>query len=434
MNVSYRAYRILSSALFMPAAVPVLVFRRLSGLGAETLSGRLGRYEEVDRRRPPGRPRIWLHAVSVGEVRAAAAVAAVLRADRPGCSLVLSTTTASGQAQARKILDHRTACVYAPMDVPFAVRSALNRIRPDLLAICETEIWPNWLMEAQRLGVPAALINGRISLRSYHRYRRIRPLIGPVLNSFRVLSMISEADAGRIRGMGADRTRVCINGNAKYDGLVEQADPADAERMGRLLGLEKGTPVLVAGSVRGGELSPVIDAFLRIRSLAADAVLIVAPRHLENAAVLSDLAEKRGLPVQRRSALDPPAVRRTAPVVVLDTYGELMAAYGTASVVFCGGSLVPLGGQNIMEPAAWGKPVLYGPSTEDFADARELLERNGGGETVADGEHLAQRVLDYFSRPEAAAAVGRRALAAAASQQGAGRRHAEVILELLKNR
>jgi 3-deoxy-D-manno-octulosonic-acid transferase len=358
----------------------------------------------------------------------------VLKERLPGCALVLSTTTVSGQAQARKLADRRTACVYAPLDLPFAVRSALNRIRPDLLAICETEIWPNWLMEARTLGVPTALINGRISLRSFRRYRRIRSLIGPVLNSFRALSMISDADAGRIRRLGADRRRVCINGNAKYDGLVEQADQADAVRMARLLCLDKDAPVLVAGSVRGGELSPVIDAFLRIRSHVTGAVLVVAPRHLENAAVLSAAAEKRGLPVQRRSAIGSSGAERTAPVVVLDTYGELMAVYGIASVVFCGGSLVPLGGQNVLEPAAWGKTVLYGPSMEDFADARELLERKGGGETVTDGEHLAERALYFLSHPAEAAAAGQRALAAAASQQGAGRRHAEVILELLKNR
>ena len=289
-------------------------------------------------------------------------------------------------------------------------------------------------MQAQRFGVPTALINGRISLRSFLRYRRIRSLIGPVVNSLSVLSMISETDAGRIRRMGADRRRVRINGNAKYDGLVEQADPGDAVRMARLLRLDSGAPVLVAGSVRGGELSAVIDAFVQIRSYLPGAVLIVAPRHLENASVLSALAEKRRLPVQRRSALGSSGAERTAPVVVLDTYGELMAVYGTASVVFCGGSLVPLGGQNIMEPAAWGKPVLYGPSTEDFADARELLEKRGGGETVTDAEQLVDRALFYLTHPAEAAAAGQRALSAAASQQGAGSRHAEVILELLKSR
>ncbi len=431
MSFAYRAYRLLSTSAFMPVAAPVFFYRRLAGKHRESLDGRLGRYGGVVAENSGGRPRIWLHAVSVGEVGAAAAVAGPLRKRLPNCSLIVSTTTEAGHARARKVLDGRTACIYAPLDVPFAVDSALRKIRPDLLAICETELWPNWLMQARRRRVPTALINGRISVRSFRRYMRISPLIGPVVGSLRILSMVSEADAARIRRMGGEPSRIRVNGNAKYDGLTEQARPADARRMAAVLRLQEGQPVLVAGSIRGAELSAVIEAFCRIRARLPRAVLVAAPRHLENAAVFTNLARKRGLPVQRRSALDAPGAERTAPVVVLDTIGELMAAYGTATVAFCGGSLAPMGGQNIMEPAAWGKPVLYGPSMEDFADAREILEQRGGAEQVADAVQLADRGLYYLSRPGAAAEAGQKALAGAATQTGAGRRHAEALLALL---
>jgi 3-deoxy-D-manno-octulosonic-acid transferase len=260
---------------------------------------------------------------------------------------------------------------------------------------------------------------------------RISGLTKPVLENLEVLSMISAADAERICRMGADKQRVRIGGNAKYDGLVEQASARQAEKMESILRLGGNQPVLVAGSVRGAELAPVLDAFCRIRQRLPDAVLVAAPRHMENAAPLSLLATKRGLTVQRRSELNVAGAERSAAVVVLDTIGELMATYGAASVVFCGGSLAPLGGQNILEPAAWGKPVLYGPSTEDFSDAREILEREGGGVPVADAGQLAEKALYYLTHRDAAVEVGRRARAAAASQSGAGRRHAEVILELL---
>ena len=433
MSFSYRAYRLVSTGLFMPVAAPVLLFWHLTGKPRENLLGRLGRYENVDRKHPPGRPRIWLHAASVGEVKAAAAVAAVLKEKLPASSLVVSSVTETGQAEARRMVDRRTACLYAPLDAPFAVRSALNGVRPDLLAICETELWPNWLAEARRLGVRTALINGRISVRSFRRYMRILPLIGPVLDNLQTLSMISAGDAERIRRMGADDRRIRINGNAKYDGLAHQAREASAQKMSKLLCLTGEQPVLVAGSVRGAEISALLDAFCRIRARLPETVLVAAPRHLQNAGILASAAARRGLAVQRRSTLGQGRDRRTAPVVVLDTFGELMAAYGTATVAFCGGSLAPLGGQNILEPAAWGKPVLYGPSTEDFSDAREILERRGGGEEVADAAHLADRVLHYLLHPDAAALVGRKARSAAASQSGAATRHAQVILELLEN-
>jgi 3-deoxy-D-manno-octulosonic-acid transferase len=432
MSVSGQAYRLLSTGLALSGLPAFYLYSRVTGKYADGLAERLGRYPGDEIRRLAGRPRIWMHAVSVGEVAAAAAIARALADLIPESATILSTTTETGQAAARKMFGPAAVCLYAPIDAPFAVGRALKTVRPDLLAFCETEIWPHWLDQARQSGVKTALVNGRISPRSFRRYRRIRPFIGPVLARLQVFSMISASDAARIRQMGADAARIRINGNAKYDGLIQRTAGTARDEMARLLGLGPQAPVLVAGSIRGPELRAVVDAFCRIRADLPEAVLIAAPRHLDNAAPLIALAAERGLAAQRRSALLPGAPKRTAPVVVLDTIGELMAVYGVASVVFCGGSLVPLGGQNLLEPAAWGKPVLYGPSTDDFADARQLLERHGGGEAVADAGRLAERGLYYLSRPAAAAATGRRAIAAAMSQSGAGRRHAKEMVAVLR--
>jgi len=434
MNFSYQVYRLLAGGLFFPALAPIYLYSRLTGKFKEGFAQRLGRYSGDVIRRGAGRPRVWIHAVSVGEVGAAVAIRRAVKVLLPHSAVILSTTTDTGQALARKASGPDDPCVYAPVDAPYAVGGALRAFCPDLLAVCETEIWPNWLMQARRAGIRAALVNGRISPRSFRRYLRIRPLMAPVLERLQTFSMISEADADRIRKMGADPSRVRVHGNAKYDGLLAQASEADRQEMARLMNLAPADPVLVAGSVRGAEVKKVLEAFCRIRASLPRAVMVLAPRHLKNAALFAALAAKRGLAVQARSALNPPGIKRTAPVVVLDSMGELMAAYGTATVVFCGGSLAPLGGQNLLEPAAWAKPVLYGPSTEDFTDAREILESEGGGEAVADEEQLAERALYYLCRPEEAAAVGKKALAAAAAQTGAAGLHADEIFALLRGR
>jgi 3-deoxy-D-manno-octulosonic-acid transferase len=432
MNFAYSAYRLLTSGLFLTAYAPVRLYSRLAGGREAELHQRLGRYDAGGLTLDSGGPRIWLHAVSVGEVRAASAIVRGLMQIRPGLSLVVSSTTEAGRAQARKLFGPPVACIFAPFDFPGAVSNALKTIRPDLLALCETELWPNWIDTARRLGIRTALVNGRISERSFDRYLRIRPLIGPVLDRLQVFSMISRTDARRIRKMGAAAHRLRVNGNAKYDGLTDQVSDSARSDAHRLLDIGPGDPVLVAGSIRGDEMRIVIEAFSRIRSELPEVLLVAAPRHLSNVPVLEDFARKAGFTVDRKSRLERNGASRTAPVLVLDTIGELMGLYAAASVVFCGGSLVPLGGQNILEPAAWGKPVLYGPSTGDFADARQIIERFGGGQEVADGPSLADRALFFLTHRDEVERVGKRARAAAETQAGAGRRHAEEIVRLLE--
>jgi 3-deoxy-D-manno-octulosonic-acid transferase len=248
-----------------------------------------------------------------------------------------------------------------------------------------------------------------------------------ILSGMDAFSMIHAADARRIELLGAPPERVSIGGNAKYDLFFDSSVTATREKMARLYGVDAGQPVWVAGSTRGIEGKVVLAAFQEVYARFPRALLIIAPRHLKHATEIKARARAMGLSGQLRSEIDGTGRPRTASVVIVDTMGELQATYSIASVVFCGGSLVPLGGQNVLEAAVWGKPVLYGPSMDDFLEAKELLENADAGIQVKDSRELAEKVRYYLSRPDAAAAVGCRAKQALLSRRGAAIQHARVI-------
>jgi len=431
MNLAYAAYNVISSGIFF-LLLPVFgVYTCITGKHRESFGQRLGRYPDTLVRTATGKPRIWLHAASVGEVGVAAAIMDQLVRQMPGCAIVLSTTTEHGQAFAGPRLGPDAVCVYAPVDFVAAVRKALFTFKPDVLALVETEIWPNWLVQAQRMGIKTALVNGRISVRSIKGYLKVRGIMKETLTHVDAFSMIRESDAARIQRIGAQTEKVCVNGNAKYDLLVRQADPALRDRMTRLYQLDRNQPVFVAGSTRNGEETIILDAYSRVIERFPETLLIIAPRHVERAPAIKEMAGRRGFSCRMRTDLDQLNGVRTAPVIVMDTMGELPAAYSIATVAFCGGSLVPLGGQNVLEAAVWGIPVLYGPSMEDFMDAKALLENTGGGVQITDGQTLARRILHYLSCPDQAIAVGKQAREAVESHTGAAAKHADVICGLL---
>ena len=433
MTPAYAAYKAISSGLFFLVLPAFGVYTCITGKHRDSFGQRLGRYPDTLVRSATGKPRIWLHAASVGEAGVAAAIIDALVHRMPGCAIVLSTTTAHGHAFARHRLGGHAVCIYPPVDFILSVRKALTTFRPDLLALVETEIWPNWLIQAQRMGIKTVLVNGRISVRSIKGYLKARGIMKETLTHVDAFSMIGESDAARIQRIGARPEKISVNGNAKYDRLVRQADQALQDRPTRLYRLDGNRPVFVAGSTRSGEEAIILDAYCRVIDRFPETLLIIAPRHVHRAPAVKEMVAGRGLSCQFRTALDQPDGVRTAQVVVLDTMGELPAAYSVATVAFCGGSLVPLGGQNILEAAVWGIPVLYGPSMEDFVDAKALLENTGGGVQITDGPSLARQVLHYLSFPDRAAAVGRQARAAVESHVGAAEKHADVICGLLES-
>jgi len=430
MNILYGAYTLLTSSLFLSCLPPFWVYTRLSGRHSENLKERLGHIPPKLVQTLSGSPRIWIHAVSLGEVKVAGSIIKALRQILPACSVIVSTVTKHGRELATETFGDNIPVVFAPIDFIGSVRKALSSVHPDVLVFMETEIWPAWITEARRMGIKTALINGRISVRSIGGYLKFRPFFCQVLRNVDAFSMISNEDSARIRAMGADPNKIEINGNAKYDLLASLADPAMATQMRKILNLEASSPVFVAGSTRGGEEAMVLDAYEKIIKEFPDTVMIIAPRHIERTAEIRSLLERRGFRYQLRSEFDVDAVKRTEQVVIINTFGELFKLYSIGTVIFCGASLVPLGGQNPLEAAVWGKVVFYGPSMEDFMDAKAMLEEVGAGISVSSPEMLAEKVIWFLRHPETLKSYGDRAREAVVRNQKAADKHASVIAGL----
>jgi tetraacyldisaccharide 4'-kinase len=350
----------------------------------------------------PAGQAIWIHAVSVGEVLAATAFVAGIRRRFPGRRLVISTTTPAGQALALErfgALAGPGAVFYFPLDWPFALSRAFRAVRPAVVAIMETEIWPNFLRQAQRRGVPVVFVNGRISARSFARTQRWQWLAGGffrrVLHDARLFLMQSEEDRERILALGADPASVQVTGNLKYD----VAPPAPGPLVAWLQQAGAGHgPILVAGSVVAGEEEPVLDAFACVRERYPGALLVLAPRKPDRFEAAADILARRGFPSLRRSGMDlaQPLPEGVA-VLLLDTVGELAAVYRVAAAVFVGGSLVPAGGHNILEPAASGRPPIFGPHMDNFREMAAEFRSSGAGFEVRSGSELGRcwlRLLD----------------------------------------
>ncbi|QUW03794.1 3-deoxy-D-manno-octulosonic acid transferase [Chloracidobacterium validum] len=314
-------------------------------------------------------PTIWFHCVSVGEVLAGQPLAQALRERFPATRFAISTTTDAGQARAREQLAWMDAHIHFPLDLPWVMERALQRLNPTLVIILETEIWPNFLRACARRHIAVVLANGRLSDRSFGRYRRLGSSMGDLLGHFALCLMQSAEDADRIRALGAPATRVLTTGNLKYappDATERARRDRIAQSIQQQYGLGDGRPCIVAGSTVEGEepLLAGVFAQLRQRERLTTCRLLVAPRHPERFAGVARSLQNRGWRVARRS--QPQADDLQADIIVLDTIGELAAAYRWADVAFVGGSLVPRGGHNILEPAAEGRPIVTGPHTENF--------------------------------------------------------------------
>ena len=431
MNILYGAYTFFTGSLFLSCFPPFWIYTHLSGRHSENLKERLGYIPSGILQTLSGAPRIWIHAASLGEIRVADSIVKALRRILPACSIIVSTVTEHGRELATETFGGDIPVVYAPVDFIGPVRKALSRVNPDILVFLETELWPAWITEAHRMGIKTAIINGRISMKSISGYLKLRPFFRKVLRNVDAFSMISDQDSDRIKSMGADPKKIEVHGNAKHDRLVNLADPAMPTQMQKTLNIKAGSPVFVAGSTRGGEEAMVLDAHEKIIKEFPDTVLIIAPRHIERTSEIQSLLERRGFRYQLRTELHDDGAKRTEQVVIINTFGELFKLYSIGTVVFCGASLVPLGGQNPLEAAVWGKVVFYGPSMEDFLDAKAILEEVGAGIPVSSPEMLAKKALWFLRHPETLKSYGGRAREAVIRNQKAADKHASVIAGLV---
>ena len=375
-----------------------------------------------------GSPRIWVHAVSVGEVTAAAPIISSLRTLYPGACIVLSTSTETGQEMARRLVTDATSHIYYPLDIPAVVRKIIAGVRPDIFVPVETEIWPNFMTICRKRSIPIVMVNGRISPRSFKRYRMTRFFWRHVMNMVDVTGVISAIDASRLKALGVEPSKIRLMGNAKYDGLAARADNALRDEVAARLDIPHGAQVFVAGSTHEGEDDVVLKAYQGLLERYPDMLMIIVPRHPERGGAVLSLAHDAGFhDCVTMTAIHRSERRAGRRIVIVDVIGELFKVYSLATLVFCGGSLVPRGGQNILEPAAWGKVVLYGPSMEDFTDERERLEMAGGGITVRDGGELLEEMLRLMEDPEALHRRGEAGRTVVASNRGAAQRYAEMI-------
>ena len=370
---------------------------------------------------------LWVHAVSVGEVQAAAALIAALRKEVAGTEIVITTVTPTGAQRARALFGDRVRHRYLPYDFPGAVRRFLDRIRPSVAIILETEIWPTLYDALGRRGIPLVMGSARVSAKSVDRYRRMASLFRETLSHGILIGAQSEADAERFRAIGAAPERVRVTGNVKFDLEMPQASVDAGREFRRQCGTAR--PVWIAGSTHEGEEDAALAAHEAVIARHPGALLVLVPRHPQRFEAVRALLRKRGVRFAQRSQGGIPAAGQ--PVFLLDTLGELQAFYAAADVAFVGGSLVPIGGHNLLEPAVLGLPILSGPHTHNAQDIAELLQQCGALRIVRSREELAQRVTECFDDPERARAAGAQGRQSVAQSRGAVAQLVEMVVPLL---
>ncbi len=389
---------------------------------------------------------IWIHAVSVGEVLSGVSLARRLKAEHPGRPLVVSTTTITGQELARERMPFADAIFYFPLDCAFSVRRALRAVRPAIIIVLETEIWPNFLREARHREIPVLFVSGRISDRSFDRYQRhfgafgffLRPFLGQVLSGATAFLMQSEKDAARIGALGAPADRVRVSGNLKYDLEIPAPTPlanwleAEARRRGR-------APIIVAGSIVAGEEPLALIAFGTLQGEHPRALLVLAPRKPERFEEAAEFIDESHRKYIRRSQLPVPAPSKAVSqngdaiipddvtVLLLDSIGELASLYRVADGALVGGSLVPSGGHNILEPAAFGKISVFGPSMENFSEIAARFVAAGAAVQVESPEDAGVVWIELLRNPERMRRMGDAARGLIEGSRGAvDRAHAEI--------
>lgn len=427
-------------------ASPYFLFRGLqTGKYFGTLGERFGGLPPEVKSLPAGC--IWIHAVSVGEAIAALPLARQLKQKFPARPLVISTTTETGQKLAEQRFDFADAIIYFPFDWSWIVRRVLRAVRPACVLVVETEIWPNFMRQTHRAGVPIIFVNGRISKKSFRRHQRalryfglfVRGFYKSVLNNTSFFLMQSESDASRVREMGAAPDRVAVTGNLKYDSPLPQETPF-VKWLAKTIDAEKRRPLIVAGSVTSGEESLVLIAFGVLQGQMRNALLVLAPRKPDRFdATAQDIIESLRKSV-RRSSIDvnSPAIASGAPVfssdisvLLLDSIGELAAIYGLADAVYVGGSMVAAGGHNILEPAGFGKPPLFGEHMENFQELANTFLARGAARQVTNPEDLGVAWIELLEDSARRQKMGDAARALVEENRGATARTIEYIARIL---
>lgn len=425
----YLLYSALGTGLYALLVLVWPLLRLVGGRFGYELGQRLGRYPGWITVERTGDLTLWIHASSVGETQAALILIDALLGGNDAPRIFLTSTTEQGHRMARERLAGRVTCLLAPLDMEPAVRRALRALRPDLYIGLETELWPVLLTRLGTANVPRLLLNGRLSERSFGRYRRIRSFMRAFLAGFESVAVITEADGQRFAALGVPPSRIQVCGNLKYDMPSNEVEQTRATQRRRLHATHQ--KVFACGSTHEGEEALLLPVFRQLAAML-NVIWVVAPRHLERLPAVEALLNREGIAFDRYSELATRA--RTSPVVLVDTMGDLADLYSGGDFIFCGGSLVERGGHNVMEAARWGRPVCFGPHMKDFRDATDLLRSSGGGFEVQDAAELTALLLHHHAHPEAYLAACAHAAETAASQRGAVARQVAIVRRCLATR
>jgi len=413
------------------AAIPVFIVRlvREKGFG-ERLKQSFGFLPASALAPVAGKGCLWLHAASVGEIVATSPIVKEIRRQLPGQTVLVSVVTANGYEMAKRIIPEADSIIFFPLDLPGLSRWVMDRIRPKLFVLVETELWPNFLLACRARNIAVMMVNGGRSDKSVSTYRYLFTILDRMLDTVRRFCMQSTIDAQYIIRLGAKPRRVFVTGNTKYDQTHTEVSPAERAEITNSLKIPASARVVIAGSTHRGEEEYVLAAFNKVRESLPDTRLILAPRDNLRGSEVADLTAKYNLRAVRRTELDR-AGDGGHDVVILDTIGELGKIYSIGDVVYVGGSLVARGGHNILEPAAHGKPIIVGPHMFNFKDSYALFSGRGACDTVYDSDELGEKLLSLLSDDAARSAMGERAMAIIRENQGAAACSVQHIKEIL---
>ncbi|MDI6780964.1 MAG: 3-deoxy-D-manno-octulosonic acid transferase [bacterium] len=418
-------YNILLHLLF----IPILCYLRRGAFQ------RLGFLPERVQNIFKGKKIVWVHAASVGEVMGISRMVTELRLNLPEYSILISTITTTGTNIARKL--STMGVIYLPLDLPLVVNRVFEMINPKILVITETELWPNLILQAKKKGIKVIIVNGRISEKSIRRYQRIKGLFKkPLETGVDLFCMQTELDAQRIASLGAPSEKIRVTGSAKFDLGVDIPSPEEIRRFLKEIEIteEKDVlPIITAGSIREKEEEVILDAYQLIKQQIPDAVLIIAPRHLQRIEFIKKALSKRNLSYSLRTKRNQKGIgkKEERAVIILDTIGELLLAYAVSSVAIVGGTFVPVGGHNIIEPVTLGKMVLFGPHVSNYHEASKLLIAADAAIQVSSASELADNIIHLLENPDEMSQKGLAGKKFVEENQGASTRNVEAIKKLI---
>lgn len=420
--------------VYWATLIPMLIYRLIREEGFyQRIKQSIGFLPDDLKEKISNRHAIWVHAASVGEIVAASPIVREMRKTHPNEVIIVSVVTATGFRMAHQIIKGADGILYFPLDLPYLTDRILTIVKPRAIVLVETEIWPNFLRIAARKNIPVMMMNGRISRRSSSRYRMITFFTRRVLSTIYVFCMQSRIDAQYIIDIGADPNKVIVTGNTKYDQTYGIVTDEEKKRYLKELGFDENTyPIMIAGSTHKGENVSVYKAFCNIRNHFPGAKLIIAPRYIHQADLIYDEGVKHGVTMVKRS--DMVAGKQIAGPydgVLLDTIGELGRVYSLGDLIFVGGSLAHIGGHNILEPAAHGKPIVVGPNMFNFVEIFDLLSSRGACVMVRNEEEFIDTCLDILIHPEKAEEMKRHCLEIVEENQGATKKNLDELQRLL---